>query len=107
MLIFTKLGDTMRICFRCSGRKKVFKMGNGYTLTQIGGIETNCPLCKGTGKIDVLKPKKTKISDVAPKLTKEMEPTQIGETVVRVKKKPGRPKKVKKENEEASTLSTL
>ena len=36
-------------CVRCDGRKKVFKINNGYTLVSMGAPEVVCPLCMGDG----------------------------------------------------------
>ena len=36
-------------CVRCKGRKKMFKMNNGYTHTNMGAPEVECPLCLGKG----------------------------------------------------------
>jgi len=47
-------------CFRCSGRKKVFKSGKGYSLVDMGGEKVDCPLCGGSGKIKVPVIKKKK-----------------------------------------------
>lgn len=40
-----------RICLRCCGRKKVFKIGGGYSHINTGGIEVGCPLCLAKGQI--------------------------------------------------------
>jgi hypothetical protein len=36
-------------CVRCNGRKKLFKVNSGYSYTNTGGIEVECPMCMGTG----------------------------------------------------------
>ena len=36
-------------CVRCKGRKKIFKVGNAYSYTNMGGVSVDCPLCLGTG----------------------------------------------------------
>lgn len=50
----------MARCFRCSGRKKMFKFGSGYTLADSGGVLVDCPLCSGTGLI----PDQKEIEDI-------------------------------------------
>lgn len=45
---------TLRRCFRCSGRKALFKVGGIYSLCDTGGILVDCPLCKGRGTIPSL-----------------------------------------------------
>lgn len=41
-------------CMRCQGRKKVYKVRNVYSLADTGGVEIDCPLCDGVGKIKTL-----------------------------------------------------
>lgn len=41
---------TMVVCMRCLGRKKVYKLGSGYSLANCGGVEIDCPMCSGVGK---------------------------------------------------------
>ena len=36
-------------CMLCYGRKKVYKLGGGYTHVDMGAPEIQCPECKGTG----------------------------------------------------------
>lgn len=38
-------------CFRCSGQKKMYKIHSAYSLICTGGIEVNCPMCNGEGKV--------------------------------------------------------
>jgi|WetSurMetagenome_2_1015567.scaffolds.fasta_scaffold139892_3 hypothetical protein len=46
-----KKDDTMMICMRCRGRKKMYKiMGGGYSLMNSGGVEVDCPMCLGKGE---------------------------------------------------------
>lgn len=45
------LKDEMRLCIRCKGRKTLYKLGGGYTFTNMGGKEVKCPMCLGEGKI--------------------------------------------------------
>jgi len=59
----------MRRCFRCQGRKKMYKAGSGYSMIDTGGVEVDCPLCLGVGTIDppkavVRRKRKVKTSDV-------------------------------------------
>jgi hypothetical protein len=45
----------MRLCFRCSGRKKMYKgSGESYSLANFGGTLVDCPLCLGKGEIKTL-----------------------------------------------------
>jgi len=44
----------MQQCFRCAGRKKLYKSGSGYSKQNTGGVLVDCPLCLGKGKIDKL-----------------------------------------------------
>lgn len=37
-------------CSRCAGRGEVYKMGNGYSHVDCGGVLVKCPLCNGTKK---------------------------------------------------------
>ncbi len=68
----------MRICFRCGGRKKLYKVGAGYSYTNSGGALVQCPLCQGTGLIktldeavELIKSEPTKgPSDASPKKAK-------------------------------------
>jgi hypothetical protein len=43
-------GDLIR-CVRCLGRKKIFKINNGYSHINTGGVEVDCPMCLGNGTI--------------------------------------------------------
>ena len=36
-------------CLLCYGRKKVYKLGGGFTHVDMGAPEVQCPECKGTG----------------------------------------------------------
>lgn len=38
-------------CMRCKGRKKMYKMGSGYSLVNTGGVIVDCPMCLGQGTI--------------------------------------------------------
>lgn len=42
--------DKMIVCLRCDGRKKIYKIGGGYSFVNIGGQLVNCPMCNGEGK---------------------------------------------------------
>lgn len=54
-------------CPRCSGRKRMYKMRSIYSHTNSGGVEVECPLCLGVGKI---KPMLDAIEDAQEKLKK-------------------------------------
>lgn len=41
----------MQRCFRCGGRKKIYKSGNAYSWVDSGGVLSDCPMCLGVGKI--------------------------------------------------------
>lgn len=41
-------------CVRCHGRKKIYKVGSGYTLAEMGGVKVDCPLCNAEGWIEPL-----------------------------------------------------
>jgi hypothetical protein len=41
-------GSTIR-CVRCKGRKKLYKVNGGYTYTNTGGVQMDCPMCLGKG----------------------------------------------------------
>lgn len=58
--------EGMRRCFRCKGRKKMFKLGSAYSHTNTGGNEVDCPLCLGEGIIETIEAFERKIQD-APK----------------------------------------
>lgn len=49
----------MVLCLRCRGRKKMYKMGSGYSTENTGGPHVNCPLCLGVGKIKKLSQEET------------------------------------------------
>jgi hypothetical protein len=42
-------------CIRCKGRKKMYSFNGGWTFTNMGAIEKDCPLCLGIGFIKPLK----------------------------------------------------
>jgi hypothetical protein len=44
----------MKRCPRCLGQKKMYKMGSGYSSTNSGGPQVNCPCCLGEGWIKTL-----------------------------------------------------
>jgi hypothetical protein len=58
-------------CQRCSGRRKLYKMNNCYSLVDCGGIEVTCPLCLGEGEIKSLE---DAIEDVKEKISEEEKP---------------------------------
>jgi len=37
---------------RCRGRKKMYKVRSIYSHTNTGGVEVDCPMCLGVGKIE-------------------------------------------------------
>jgi hypothetical protein len=43
-----------QVCFRCDGRKKIFKIGGGYSHIDMGGQQVDCPMCLGCGSIKTL-----------------------------------------------------
>jgi hypothetical protein len=47
-------GSKKMRCFRCKGRKKMYSFNGGWTFTNMGGIEKDCPLCLGNGFIKPL-----------------------------------------------------
>lgn len=59
-------------CFRCSGRKKIYKTNGGYSSTDTGGVEVTCPLCNGDGVINV--PSLEEIEKLEAKLEEKKEP---------------------------------
>lgn len=44
----------MQRCCRCLGRKKVYKMGGGYSHIDTGGLHVDCPMCLGEGEVKKL-----------------------------------------------------
>lgn len=42
------------ICMRCHGRKKIYKMGAGYSHVDIGGVKVDCPMCLGSGVVKTI-----------------------------------------------------
>lgn len=38
-------------CPRCKGRKQMYKMRSIYSHTNTGGVEVDCPMCLGEGKV--------------------------------------------------------
>ena len=50
----TEVKEGMRRCIRCSGRKKMYKIGktgSAWSHNNSGGVLTDCPLCLGKGII--------------------------------------------------------
>jgi len=39
---------------RCKGRKKLYKVRGAYSHTNTGGIEVECPMCNGVGRVKTL-----------------------------------------------------
>ena len=102
-------------CHRCNGKGHVFKMGAGYTQTDVGGKKVKCPMCVGAGKHEPLheahgkmkeekdkaaeKEKgadKVKHADNQISITEEIE-KQINKEESEVKSKRGRPRKITQE----------
>ena len=48
------MSEDKRVCPRCSGHKKMYKMGNGYSLVECGWPKVDCPMCLGEGKVKTL-----------------------------------------------------
>lgn len=48
------MSDDLIVCFRCHARKKIYKIGNGYSHADTGGLLVDCPMCLGVGKIKSL-----------------------------------------------------
>ena len=49
-----EISEDMRKCFRCEGRKKIYKCGAGWSLSNTGGKLSDCPMCLGKGQIKKL-----------------------------------------------------
>lgn len=60
-------------CFRCCGRKKLYKKGSGYMLCDSGGVLVDCPLCLGVGKIKELEHSFAEVKETVENLIKETE----------------------------------
>jgi hypothetical protein len=41
-------------CMRCNGRKKMYKVRSIYTHANTGGLQVDCPMCLGEGKIKTI-----------------------------------------------------
>lgn len=48
------MSENLVRCIRCEGRGQMYKLGNGYTHTNMGGELVTCPLCMGKKKIEPL-----------------------------------------------------
>ena len=75
----------MQTCVRCRGQRKLFKVGGGYSLVNMGGESVTCPLCMGSGTMKTFaeklaKPEPTSDDDVKEK--KRGRPKKIDETKV-------------------------
>jgi hypothetical protein len=55
-----------RRCFRCLGKKKMFKSMGGWSSVDSGGEQVNCPMCKGSGWIDKM-PVDVELGDIKEK----------------------------------------
>ena len=53
----SEVKEGKRRCFRCSGRKQMYQLGKTsvWTHDNSGGVLKDCPLCLGTGLIDLPK----------------------------------------------------
>lgn len=63
----------LRLCIRCDGRKKMYLFNGGYTHCNMGGVQVDCPLCLGKGKIPVLEEVKEDIKQEIIKLKDKKE----------------------------------
>lgn len=45
------MSDKKIRCFRCRGRKELYKIGTAYSADDTGGVKVKCPMCLGEGKI--------------------------------------------------------
>lgn len=41
-------------CFRCEGRKRLYKVAGAYSHINTGGAEIDCPMCLGKGEVETL-----------------------------------------------------
>lgn len=55
-------------CIRCNGRKKLYKMNNGYTHVNMGAPLVDCPMCLGIGIMKPLEHAKEEIREEAEKI---------------------------------------
>ena len=62
-----------RRCFRCMGRKKMYRINSIYSMTNTGGEEVTCPLCNGTGRIKDLEETVKEIEELKIKLDVQKE----------------------------------
>ena len=58
-------------CVRCSGAKKMYKIGGGYSHTNMGGVHVTCPLCNGNG---TTKPLHVSIAEIKDNDSKKEKP---------------------------------
>lgn len=61
-------------CPRCNGRKRMYKVRSIYSHTNSGGVEVDCPLCLGVGKV---KPLDQAINDAHDKIKKSKKKKKI------------------------------
>lgn len=89
-------------CMRCGGRKKLYKVGSGYSKTNCGGVEVNCPLCNGKGEIKKLAFADKKVREEVEKASCDIvdsvpavdRPESTKVVDIKVKKKRGRKAKI-------------
>lgn len=63
----------MMRCIRCEGRKRMYNMNGGYTHVNMGGIQVDCPLCLGKGKIPVFEEASEEVKKETKKLKDKKE----------------------------------
>lgn len=61
-------------CLRCRGLKKMFKLGNGYSEVDAGGISVDCPMCLGIGTVKTLE---SVLKEIENKDVKDVEEPKI------------------------------
>lgn len=54
------MSDNKVRCIRCAGSGEMYKLGNGYCQTNMGGEKVTCPLCNGAKVIKPLTDKEVK-----------------------------------------------
>jgi len=78
------------ICPRCSGLKKMYKVGDGWSSVNFGGVKADCPLCVGVGKIKSLETALNELEVSTPIKSEDLKVHPEVVNVVLAKK--GRPK---------------
>lgn len=59
-------------CMRCRGKKKIYKIRNGYSHANTGGVLVDCPMCLGDGRILKLEDALKKVDELKPETKKEI-----------------------------------